>query len=98
MLLLGSWTSDGASSRESIAENTCLSVESNCTTNSFTEKEDSHALHHDRQRELRQYRSLLQRLGQRSARGLQPWLAAERGRLGGPNGVSGRPRIPLYCP
>src|SRR5215211_7335240 len=97
-LLLASWASDEASSREGIAENSCLSVQWNRATNPFTEKENSNALHHDRQRKLRQHRSLLQRLGQRTARGLQPWLAAERGRLGGPNDVSGLPWIPLHCP
>ena len=37
-----------------------------------------------------------QGLGKRAARRLQPWLAPERGRLGRPDAVSGRPRLPLH--
>src|SRR2546422_3861738 len=41
------------------------------------------------------HRDLLQGLGNRPAGGLQPRVAPERGRLGGPDALSGRPRVPL---
>src|SRR5580692_11613867 len=43
----------------------------------------------------RWHRDLLQGLGQGATCCLQPWLAAERGRMGRPDDLSGRPRISL---
>src|ERR1700704_1147165 len=39
---------------------------------------------------------LLQGLGKRTTRRLQPWLAVERGRLGRSDGVSWRPWLPRH--
>src|SRR5256884_9132947 len=43
-------------------------------------------------------REFITRIGRRSARGFQSRLATQRGRLGGPNALSCRPRLPLRRP